>query len=536
MFEKTKNFFNRRTVLVLWLAGFAYTWPVYNKYWAPYDEGIVAVAAQMILAGKIPYKDFFIIMYPPGQIYLLAALFKIFSAGLIAGRIYALLVSVASTMLVFFMSRRLTGNRAIAVFAWLVTLTSLGPRLGTIPAPIWPGVLLGLFSVYIFTQYLKNRKLSCLIASGLVSGAALTFRHDIGIFAMAAIGFSLLLEALSRKNFKDIVIFILSASAVVLPWAAYFMNASASKDMYNSLVLFPSIHQKTASLPFPKPCLDLNMIFHSSLQFITINQFYIPIVVYSFTALLILNRIARKKFRFNAGDLSITTILLFGIFTFNQARIRTDPAHLLTVIEPAIILFAVILQDTFSHKFELRTRPLIKYAVSALVIMLLVLLMVKNTDKYIKNTYTKAYKGNIIKTPFDKGVIFIPKEEADDVSRTVKFIKENTSKEKKIYIGNSVHWKDDFGGSLILYYLADRLPGVKYYELAPGLITNPDVQRGMKDSLIRENVKLLVLQDIDLEGLTEKDVAHDKLILDDFIRNNYRPVEKFGKFNIYKRK
>jgi hypothetical protein len=43
------------------------------------DEAIPVVAAMRILDGDRPYRDFWVI-YPPGQLYLLAALFRIFGA------------------------------------------------------------------------------------------------------------------------------------------------------------------------------------------------------------------------------------------------------------------------------------------------------------------------------------------------------------------------------------------------------------------------------------------------------------------------
>lgn len=535
MFNKARIFLTDRCTFVLWLAGFLYTVPVYNKYWAPFDEGIIAVAAQMLLAGEIPYKDFFIVMYPPGQIYVLAAIFKIFSYSLTAARLYTVFVSLAGAMLVFFMTRLLTKNLAISIFAWLMVLTSLSPRLGAIPAPIWPGMLLGVLSLYIYMLYLKNGKLSYVIVAGTVCGAAIAFRHDIGIFASAAILFPLSMEVSYKKFFKRIVFFIAPILAITSLWLAYFISKSASKDIFNSLVAFTSIHQKTAALPFPRPCLDLSMIFHGSLQFINVNQFYIPILAYIFiSAFLLFKGFGRSRYD-EMTRLSLTAILLFGVFTFNQARIRTDPAHLLTVIHPTIVLCAFILYDTFSQKFNTRPSYLTKCLIAGLIAVLLPLLLIKNIDKYLKNTYTKVYKKSIIKTVFDRGSIYVPKDEREDVLSTIEFIKDNTLPDDRIYIGNMAHWKDDFGGSTIIYFLANRLPAVKFYELLPGLVTDRETQQEIRDSLKEKDVKLIILQDVDTGALKREDASRDVRILDDFIQANYAPAAKFGKYNLFKR-
>jgi len=531
-----RSFLKRHITVILWLVAFLYTFPVYNKYWAPFDEGIITVAAQMLLKGEIPYKDFFIVMYPPGQIYVLAAIFKIFSSSIIAGRLYAVSVSVVSTMLVFAMTRMLTKNPAISFFSYILALTSFSPRLGAIPTPIWPGVCLSLLSIYLFMRYLENPGPFSAFAVGILDGIAIGFRHDIGIFAFIAIFSSLSIRVFRDRAFRDVISFLAGVIIAVFPWVTYFVMSSASKDLYDSLIGFTFIHQKLAAIPFPKPCLDLNAIFHGSLHFININQFYIPIIVYGVVAILLAAGIYKRSRYDEKTSLSLLTILVFGILTFNQARIRTDPAHLLTVIGPAIVLSGFILYDTFSARAGDRFKSTSKYMVSALILMLFALLLVKNIDKYVKNAYTKVYKSKIIKTVFDKGAIYLPAEERDEVLDTIKFIKANTGPSDRIFVGNAVHWKDDFGGSLILYYLADRLPATKYYEFLPGLITKKDVQEEMAESLEKHNVKLLVLQDIELPKVNIEDIPVEKRILDDYIRKNYVQVEKFGKYNIYKRK
>ncbi|MCZ6877710.1 MAG: hypothetical protein O7G29_06180, partial [Acidobacteria bacterium] len=52
-----------------------------------YDEGIVVYAAERILKGEIPYRDFWGI-YPPGQFYTLALAFNFFGTSLMVERIW----------------------------------------------------------------------------------------------------------------------------------------------------------------------------------------------------------------------------------------------------------------------------------------------------------------------------------------------------------------------------------------------------------------------------------------------------------------
>jgi len=525
-----KTFLQKRLFWALFIASLIYTLPAYNKYWAPCDEGIILVAAERLLSGEVPYRDFFIIMYPPGQIFVLGFLLKIFSSSIIAGRIYTCLLSVGISIFTFYMALLFTRRKSISFAAWFLALVSLAPRLGPIPAPIWPGVFLGVLTLYLYMK--RGDGLRPLVFTGIAAGLTVLFRHEIGIFVCASVFVSLFAEFCYRKDIRKIAVFALSAILVILPFILYIIRHSAVKDAIDSLVLFPFIHAKTASLPFPAPCFNLNMIFHGSLHFIKVNQYYIPLLVYAYMSLYLAIEFFKKNFH-TKENLSLLAVLIFGVLTFSQVAVRTDPAHLLTVIQPSIVLFAFLAERTISRKFSVKPGILLRYAGCALIFPLFLLLSVKNIDKYVKNCYRKVLQKKTVKTVFEKGTIYIPREEREAVLDTVDYIKRNTKKREKIFVGNIAHWKDDFGGTIIMYYLADRQPSAKYYEFAPGLITNPDVQKEITASLIKHNVKLLVLQDIDLGGLSKRSAEKNQLILDNFIEDNFKFERKFGKYNIY---
>ena len=529
MKEHITSFLRRHIFFVLLIAGLLYTLPVYNKYWAPFDEGIITTAAERLLSGELPYKDFFIVMYPPGQIYVLAALMKTFSSPLIAGRIYTVFTSVGISLLAFYMTQLLTRRFSISLFSWFLVLVSLAPRLGAIPTPIWPGVFLALCGLFMYMFYLEKMKQPYILFTGVLAGLAILFRHDIGIFALLAILGSLFTRFFyDKKALREIVLVLVGASIVILPCIIYFASKSAMPDMAESLILFPFIHEKTAGLHFPKPCFNPVMIFHGSLYFIKANQYYIPILVYVLTAFYLVSMFLKKMLH-KKENLMLLAVLLFGIFTFNQVRIRTDPAHLLTVIQPAVVLFGFVIYNTHYKKTK---TGFFRYAICALILMLFVLLSVKNVDKYIKNTFRKPYKKDIVKTRFNGESIYIPKDETTDIIDIVNFIKEKTKEHERIYIGNIAHWKDDFGGSTILYTLCQRLPSTKYYEILPGLITQKKVQEEIVISLSKDNVTHIILQDIELPGPNAD--GHQEL--DRYIEKNFEPVKKFGKYNIYEKK
>ncbi|NQT22638.1 MAG: hypothetical protein HQ579_04270 [Candidatus Omnitrophica bacterium] len=525
-----KKIIEKRLIIILLLVSACAIFISCNKYWAPYDEGIVTVAAERFTQGEVLYRDFFIIMYPPGQVFMLSLLYKIFGVTLGVGRIYTGFVHIFIALLVYMMCYHLTRKKGISVICWLFALFSLAPRLGAIPSPIWPGIALGLFSVYLFMLYVKSEKRSLLLLCGLTCGLSAIFRHDIGIFAFISIFITLILF---RKGLKPLIFFIMSFAVLPAAVFIYLFSKGALPDAFESLFLFPAIHQKTALINFPNMCFNPIMIFHKSLYFIKVNQYYIPIFIYLITAVLLIKKLILKRV-FDEREIGLLALLLFGILTFNQVRIRTDPAHLLTVIFPSIVLFGYLMNVSICEKMTNRPARYIYNVCVFFVLFLFSLLLVKNMDKFIKNVFRKPLKKKIILTRFDRGSVYIPKED-QSIKDAVSYIKNNTENGERIYVGNSAHWKDDFGGSLLFYTLCERLPCTKFYELAPGLITQRKVQEEIKGSISEGDVKFIILQDVDLPNIAKSKIDIDKIILDNFIEQNYKLVKKYGKYGIYKK-
>src|SRR3989338_9282514 len=75
----------------------------FNRGFAYYDEGFILHAAQRILQGEIPYKDFDFI-YTPGTIFIVAAAFKIFGESIIIGRVLIMVIGVLTALLIYFVT------------------------------------------------------------------------------------------------------------------------------------------------------------------------------------------------------------------------------------------------------------------------------------------------------------------------------------------------------------------------------------------------------------------------------------------------
>ena len=100
--------------------------PVLDMRLNVYDEGIILAGAERVVQGDVPYRDFWS-MYPPGQFYTLAALFKLFGSSVLVERIYDLVVRSLLAMCAFLVTRKLGLSIGAAIAGWAMALVWTAP-------------------------------------------------------------------------------------------------------------------------------------------------------------------------------------------------------------------------------------------------------------------------------------------------------------------------------------------------------------------------------------------------------------------------
>ena len=94
-----------------------------KSYFNFYDEGFAVFNATRLLNHEAPYRDFWAI-YPPGQLYILAGVFKLFGVSLDTSRVYDTLVRAVLVLGIFLVATKITTRK----FAFVVTLAlTAGP-------------------------------------------------------------------------------------------------------------------------------------------------------------------------------------------------------------------------------------------------------------------------------------------------------------------------------------------------------------------------------------------------------------------------
>jgi len=224
-----------------------------------YDEGLILVGSTRVLAGNVPYRDFYA-NYGPAQFYALAALFKFLGPSIIIERLWDLLIR-ACTILVVYLIIDTAWSTGTALFVAVLTSIWLS-SFGYYAYPIFPCLLLSLLSLYfIIPLYGGRRTIAPLLLSGICVGITMLFRHDVGIATALGGAFTLTLFYVMQRleaprKIRDLLgsatIYTAGIAVAFVPALALLLAVGAAHDMLIDLIVIPSkTYAQMRSLPFP---------------------------------------------------------------------------------------------------------------------------------------------------------------------------------------------------------------------------------------------------------------------------------------------
>jgi hypothetical protein len=194
-----KNILRRESYLlwIIWLVSAVYLARYLNHCWFPYDEGTLGQAAERVLNGEMPNRDF-IDPYTGGLAYLDAAIFKIFGINLLWLRIFLFVVFLAWIPAVFALAREFCGPWAAAG----VTLVTVSWSVPNYPAamPSWFSLFLATFGTLCLARYIRQPQPKWLILAGLCGGVSFLFKSVAVYYVAAALAFFVYREQDLARN------------------------------------------------------------------------------------------------------------------------------------------------------------------------------------------------------------------------------------------------------------------------------------------------------------------------------------------------
>lgn len=186
------------------------------------DEGNGLYDANLVLQGKIPFRDFS--TRDPGQIYALALSIKVFGYNMMAGRLLAVVSSIVICFFVFKIGEELYGKKVGLLAALIYSVSPLliqndilayhGPL-----AVVWIPV-----SVYCLIRAIKRNRLEYCVLSGVFIGIAMLFyRGNLVYLALCPLA----LFYIRPLNLRDLITrtaaVVLGFCLPVVPVLAYFV-------------------------------------------------------------------------------------------------------------------------------------------------------------------------------------------------------------------------------------------------------------------------------------------------------------------------
>lgn len=504
--------YKKLSFIILFAISVAYNFPIIKTSLNPYDEGIILTGAERILKSHIPYLDFWS-MYPPGQFYALAFLFKIFGISVLVERIYDIIIKSCISLMSFLITQKLGFSNRVSLINWAMSVVWI--YYSGFPAyPVYPAILFIFISLYFFYNYTESNRTHWIIYSGLFLTLGAMFRHDLSGMAAIAFLITLLLRKLmgAERSWHPMLLYIFTMFLVGVPISIYLIKYVGIQPIFNQLIQTPAdIMPKYRSLPYP-----------SFISFTTLRFYAFPLVLLIglFTSLVLI--IKHKTHSMLSYNLFILSVI--GILFINQVRVRADSIHLLPVVLVSIIIIPVLF--SFAQSW---LKEMVPKAKSGTVLIFLIIL----GSIFIRPIYAKVkmFNSDYLVKPNRSAICRAGYSSmSDDLRDLVLYVRNH--KQENIYVGVKNH--DQFiVNEVIIYFLVPSNYPTKYNELHPGVTTTPEKQREIIDELKKSSVKTVVLTPS--YWFERNQTAFDTKInlLDDYISENYEVIKKFGTYEVW---
>ncbi len=168
--------------LVVWILSLLYLGERADRGWIPHDEGLLGQAAERVLAGELPHRDYDD-TYTGGLALLHAAAFRVLGVELHSMRVVLLLFCGAFVPVVYWIAARVTPPPV----AGLVTLACVGWSVPNYFAglPSWYNLFFATFGTAALLRHVATDRRRWLVVAGMCGGGAIIVK-TIGLYFVGA--------------------------------------------------------------------------------------------------------------------------------------------------------------------------------------------------------------------------------------------------------------------------------------------------------------------------------------------------------------
>lgn len=524
------------------------------------DEGYIVTSSMRILAGELPYRDFFI-HTPPLTFYAVAGVFKIFGQSLIVARLFTAVIGLAIAILLYLISLKIIPSVRYALIPPIIFMF-WGTAQVNYPSFAWFGLLFALASAYSVVLFFEKKTVLPLICAGLLAGVSFISKQNLGlcVFAVsvpflfkklrwyipsfiAPIAIAALIFYLqgALPDFIKHVFFTAARSGIerieifpypsikfpqLLIWGGYLLlfylvirRAVKGRSIAPFGFLMTGLLSLVVISMLIERALPVSNYILDHVKTGAIRGFY-NFLVLSCVASIILSLRERK-----VVFLSVFALLYIWAGLF----ISRDMLHHIFTLPPTYILAGYIFyraglyvekKDTWFHYYAV-TLPLIYF--------LSVGFSANMNNEVFRDAEGPLYKMtsplNIERAKF----ILADPLLAKDVTDTVNFIDKETAKSERIFY---TYWPDGE-----IYFLADRLPASFFHFIHVDTV-KPDDQASIINDIARNRARLVFMPKWrydDRIALSEKANNNNTYDIEKYVSNNYRLKGTFGRFAVLER-
>jgi Dolichyl-phosphate-mannose-protein mannosyltransferase len=553
---KSRSLTGSLSVLAIFSVAFVVILASMSRSVNPYDEGIIATGATLVMAGEVMHRDFYA-NYGPAQFYILAILFKLFGPSILVARLWGALIKASIAVVVYLLGKRVmpTGWALVSCACSIVWLSLVENTVW----PAWPALLATILSIFVLdTIFEKGSSFKRVFAAGMFVGIATLFRYDIGFIVCVAEAAVLLPFSFTvgtaggqtrlRSVLVNLAAYCAGIAVVCMPVAAAFCFAGAIGDLLFDVVQFPARHYAaTRSLPFPLPMPGRRPFYLS--EYIVYFPLLMCLGVVFMAPFNRLHGSLAPRVATSAGDSrrGMWILLLLCAVTigfFGKGLVRVSALHMTLAVVPATLILAAFLSAN-SHK-----KVSVGFAVFLGIAMVAGIIPTLNayhtvTGKIANNLghfSGRDRHDSAAQDAADTQVSCLPNpgleriacfQLAIDHAAAVRYVQANTTVSDAIFVGLPQHERI-FANNVGFYFVANRRPATKWYHFDPGLQTSQAIQELMISELLLSRPKFVVL-DAEWEGWREPNESAKSSgvkLLDEFIDHHYVRVATFGSLSI----
>ncbi len=509
--------------VVLLLVGVVLQLPGILRSPNPYDEGLILAGADRILQGEVPYRDFWN-THPPAQIWVVAALFRLFGPSMLLMRLYDVLLRSALAVLMVAYARRLVPGRigwlvfAMAIL-WLLYPCSFGYT-------VVPALLFGHLSLFLLARGMEQGATwRTQLVAGVLAGGAALFRADFGAYAcIAALALMVLGHATTpgvtgraraRALFREGLLFAAGLLLVTVPALLVLLAQGVSLTrLAEVLIIYPvTVFPHVRAQPVP-PWQWLSLAHHVPLWICGVGLLTGAVV-----------RLRRRSGQGAGHGLTWWALASFPLLTLPHIHTRADLAHQVPAILPALPLACALWVGAWRHGRRVRR------GLCVLGIPLLLLTFLTVPLRYwlpvVRHPWATAAVRDL---PRARGIALDA-----DLARAVRHIQAHTRPEDYLYVGTGRHDAIEANDALF-YFLAARRYACPYHNLLPGLATREDTQRDIVSDLTRYQVQRLVLFSTFDARAGQRMTEKGSTVLDQWIAIHYSPDARWGPYQVLRRR